>query len=318
MALLIGIDEAGYGPLLGPLVVAATLWRTPPQRVDADLWSLLGGVVARAGGGGDARLEVDDSKSVFNRKQISSLERPVLAFASTIGYPTHNLADWLAQLTQQNADMGPAPWYRELDGALPLDPQRSAHAGVSGRLREAMAASGVELIAMLAEVVSETRFNERVAATRNKSQVLIEQVLRLIDRAVRLAPEQDAHIFVDRLGGRDDYRGLLQAAFPERHLEILAVDQQRSRYRLGAARNDWWIEFLVDGDLTQLPIALASMVAKYTREALMERFNAYWRRVAPHVRATAGYYTDAQRFLSEIRAHISACGLPEGRFVRAR
>ena len=28
MGLLIGTDEAGYGPNLGPLVVAATIWRT--------------------------------------------------------------------------------------------------------------------------------------------------------------------------------------------------------------------------------------------------------------------------------------------------
>lgn len=318
MALLIGIDEAGYGPLLGPLVVAATVWRVPPNRVDADMWSALDTVVARAGQGGGARLEVDDSKTVYNRKQISSLERPVLAFASAIDYPTNNLGDLLGQLTEQNADLGPAPWYRELSGALPLDPHRSAFAGVGGRLRDAMSAAGVELVALLAEVVSETRFNDRVAATRNKAAVLVEQVLRLMARGSRHGREQDVHICVDRLGGREDYRHTLQSAFPERHVEILEVSEQRSRYRLGASRNDWWIEFLVDGDLTRMPIALASMVAKYAREALMERFNAYWKRLLPSVRPTAGYYVDAQRFLADIREHIGACGLPESRFVRAR
>ncbi|MFM8709140.1 MAG: hypothetical protein ACKOHK_13950, partial [Planctomycetia bacterium] len=39
MTLLIGTDEAGYGPNLGPLVVAATAWRIAgaPEAADATL-----------------------------------------------------------------------------------------------------------------------------------------------------------------------------------------------------------------------------------------------------------------------------------------
>ena len=39
MTLVIGTDEAGYGPNLGPLVVAASLWRVaaPPTEVEASL-----------------------------------------------------------------------------------------------------------------------------------------------------------------------------------------------------------------------------------------------------------------------------------------
>ena len=33
MAILIGIDEAGYGPNYGPLVVAATAWHVPEGKV---------------------------------------------------------------------------------------------------------------------------------------------------------------------------------------------------------------------------------------------------------------------------------------------
>ena len=36
MAWMIGIDEAGYGPNLGPLVVAATTWKIDTRRDSAD------------------------------------------------------------------------------------------------------------------------------------------------------------------------------------------------------------------------------------------------------------------------------------------
>ena len=47
---LIGVDEAGYGPNLGPLVVAATAWRVHACGVDPrsiDLYELLIAAVSR-------------------------------------------------------------------------------------------------------------------------------------------------------------------------------------------------------------------------------------------------------------------------------
>ena len=39
--ILIGTDEAGYGPNLGPLTVAATAWHLPDGVEPLDLWKAL-------------------------------------------------------------------------------------------------------------------------------------------------------------------------------------------------------------------------------------------------------------------------------------
>src|SRR3954452_17751177 len=37
MGILIGMDEAGYGPHLGPLVIAATAWQVPDELSDGEV-----------------------------------------------------------------------------------------------------------------------------------------------------------------------------------------------------------------------------------------------------------------------------------------
>jgi len=64
--LLIGTDEAGYGPNLGPLTVTATAWEIPEGVEPASLWEEFGKVVTNAPTRGDQRLFVADSKQVYS------------------------------------------------------------------------------------------------------------------------------------------------------------------------------------------------------------------------------------------------------------
>lgn len=320
MPLLVGIDEAGYGPLLGPLVIGASLWRAPVADPPPDLWQELHHCVGRSAARGQWRLVVADSKEVYDPKVgPASLERTVLAFAGVAGLPTGSAHALLGALTGRDVwtDCG-APWYHRLDRPLPCD-RVLAQAGTAGqRLRDAHASGPIGCAGLMSEVVTEDFFNRRVQQTQNKAAVLVEHILRLLQRVARVAGSEEVSVVIDRLGGRTDYCGLLREAYPDRHVHIEEVSELCSRYRLTGAGADWRFAFVVEADRQHLPVALASMLAKYVRELIMEQLNAYWRGFAPALRPTAGYYKDAQRFLRDIAPHIPTSGLTAESFVRAR
>src|SRR5262249_20352050 len=83
MPWIVGVDEAGYGPNLGPFVMTAVACRIPPESVEADLWQVLRPGVRRHKEAGDDRPLVDDSKLVYSPTQgLAELERSVLATLS--------------------------------------------------------------------------------------------------------------------------------------------------------------------------------------------------------------------------------------------
>ena len=61
------------------------------------------------------------------------------------------------------------------------------------------------------------------------------------------------------------------------------------------------LRFVEKAEAQCLPVAAASMVSKYC-EAMMSRFNAYWKQHLPELAPTAGYYSDGrlpERYRSE-------------------
>ena len=68
------------------------------------------------------------------------------------------------------------------------------------------------------------------------------------------------------------------------------------------------IEFCVGGE-ARLPVAAASMTAKYVRELAMLAFNAHWSGREPGLTPTAGYPVDAARWRREAAPAVTREGV---------
>ncbi len=192
-------------------------------------------------------------------------------------------------------------------------------------LARTAAAAGVQVLDVGASVVFEDRFNHMVEATRSKAAVCFSFIARHL-RAVwdRLGCD-GPRVVIDHQGGRMRYRELLSHAFPEARLRILDESPTASTYHLrqvdsdnGRHRREMTLSFEVEADSHHMPVALASMTAKYTRELLMARFQAWFSELAPEIKPTAGYATDARRFWQQVQPLIARMGLDDAALLRRR
>lgn len=315
-----GIDEAGYGPLLGPLVVTGVAFEVPDDALDASLWRCLQSSITRRVARTDRRLPVIDSKKLYTRKAgLGLLERTALVMAATGGITANTFRDLLCRIAPQVMDdLSDHAWYREFDVNLPVANDPVDLALRANAVAKDMRDCGVRLIGVFSEPLLEGRFNRLVGGTRNKAVVSLGLALRIVDRIVSVAGGGAVHAFVDRQGGRLRYGPALMTAFDHRRLEIVAESNKRSAYRLDRRPGPATIEFLTGGEDRQMPIALASVISKYVRELFMVGFNAYWADRVEGLRPTAGYYQDARRFLADIGPAMERSGVRSESLVRVR
>jgi ribonuclease HII len=324
---IVGMDEAGFGPMIGPLTVGMAAFRVhdwTPASPPPDLWALLAPAVTRSPG--DARkIPIEDSKRLklpndAKRHPLTHLLRGVLAPLAATGLTPAIDADLFAAL---GCSIESHPWYAGDPIALPIDPDRLKID--ANLLARAMADARVELLELSVFVVGETRFNQVVRDEGSKARATALGLSHHISTAWSrwadiTAPGHETRVVLDRQGGRTDYANYLANLIPQSHAATLNVhvdheSPQRARYTLKGATPEGSSRALVtlvqpEAESSYLPVALASMAAKVVRELLMARMNRYWLARAAlaglSVKPTAGYVQDARRWLEDLKSVIPA------------
>ena len=118
--------------------------------------------------------------------------------------------------------------------------------------------------------------------------------------------------------GRGHYGSLLRLMFEEWSLEVNGEADGHADYTLRRGPDAVRVLFREKAEAACLPVAAASMLSKYLREALMRRFNAFWKLHLPEVNPTAGYYGDGARFLGDIETKRRELGIADEQLIRCR
>lgn len=386
---VIAIDEAGYGPKLGPLVVGASVWRRADERFDTkaasesidsfgeDAFLPIATPVAVQ----DGNIRVNDSKQVFRSKSsgkdggsLTTLHRIVSVAHHACGRSDADLARRIKTLVpRDHAAIAKVPWLAALTSEKRLkslvEVQWTPLTDCAAALSQ-WSESPWKLIDVMARMIDAGSFNRfcgvgpevalkgdrHISNTpKNKSDLLGETSLGLAADCLKLISSQDAasepvQIYFDRHGGRRYYAGPIQEILDQSPVRVIAESSRQSVYETESDGRPVRMHFTVKGDRF-VPVALSSLHAKYLREVAMASLNDYFRQKwdtgrspgtdiertsgngnatrtgkqpsgenggNPGFKPTAGYPSDADRFLESIDWIIRAEGITMDELVRCR
>jgi len=345
MAYIIGTDEAGYGPNLGPLVITATAWQVPEHVRCEQLYQVLDGVVALtpiAGGNGKApRLAIADSKRLYQPNGgLGRLELSVLAALRQLGLEIDVWSEvWDTLVPDVLPRLARIPWYADHDEPVPIAAAADDVYRLADHLAGGFDRTGVRLLAIESEAIFPAEWNRLLRLHNSKGAALSHRSIALArrmvdrlddadnavadasaDRADHAPAGQEAPsitIVCDKHGGRNRYARLLGEYFPESVVEVHDEGRRRSLYRFGPAERRIECCFHARAE-SLMPVALASMVSKYLRELAMRALNGFWTAHVADLHPTAGYPADARRFKQAIATVQLALGIDDDVVWRKR
>ena len=349
--IIAGIDEAGYGPMLGPLVISIAVFRVETPAADetlvrpiGDLWPALDPLVTRKPN--DGCIPVNDSKLLYSSGRKSRRSSSGEQRRSASGVLRHleegllpfilarheRLPESLRELLHRVSRRGRGaaddyledyPWYAKADVPIPLDTYTPMVCRLAGKLVSKLEEARIEFLGTSAIPVEVVEFNRGLATWENKARVSFRTIAWFLRRLWKQFPREPVDVVVDRQGGRTRYARTLFESMRPQGLCIDEQGEETSSYRLrrrrrrdGSEPETFRITFTKNSERKSLPVALASMASKYLRELHMELFNRYWTEKSRKLAPTAGYVVDARRFLEDTAALRATLGTDSKLLIR--
>jgi ribonuclease HII len=300
-----GVDENGMGPRLGPLIVTMALARARGPKA-----------LALAQGKPPKSLaeRLDDSKALvdFHASHLGEAwARAVLSRAGGEVTSPDALARALS-LDDHERLTAPCPTHHAAQcwgtAGEALGASDELLAAVTGDLAK-LAARGVEVVTLRSVIVCTRKLNEAAARGRTRFQVDLEAMERLVLHAREVA-QRDVLATCGKVGGYDFYDD--QFEHLAGHLRSTVCEgRARSEYRFPGVGS---IAFVRDADAGHTLVALASLVGKWLRDALMRRVVRWYRSDDEALPDASGYhdpitarFVDATRLVREKRRVDDRC-----------
>lgn len=313
-----GIDEAGLGPILGPLVVSAAAFSIPEEKAKSNMWPMLSDSVSKNKKRLAGRLLICDSKKAYTSAiGIGFLEKTVLTCLKYFGTVPDTAAGLVEILNAESRQkLLEKPWYKKItEQKINFNTDEiSISAGV---LKRDLEKNGMEMIALKSCCIEAAEYNELIDKVRNKSRVVFHIVCRLINEILRTR-HKNYHIVIDRQGGRMRYAQPLRTMFGEMALRVIEENDNVSSYELLTSEKQIKIDFVVRADDYYLPVGLASMTSKYLREQMMISLNNYFLEKCSELKPTAGYWTDGNRFIEDLKTIAPHIQYDARQLIRSR
>ena len=255
-----GIDEAGYGPLLGPFLSAC--WVVEVPEFPIDLWDCLNQAVCQAKNDKHKRIVINDSKKVYQSGRIEALERGVLSTWYQVLSDIDQLlwSDLFCQLLLNKTEYE-QPWYdfqKTETNQLTIEYDKKMLGIDDNILRQSCSNQKVRLIGNKVICLSETQFNQEVRHFHKKSWLAWNCVSKHLCYLMEHYAKDGIHVVIDQQGGRTHYLDLLRQLFPDAILQEVSS----MRYIIRLADQVMEIVFMQQADTLHFPVALASMSAK--------------------------------------------------------
>jgi len=319
MVILAGIDEAGFGPILGPLIVSSSTFLLPHHFLTSDLWQVLRKSVANKRKHLAGRLLIADSKKAHNKSLgIKHLQRTVLSCLKCLRKEPKTLLELLTILCPDCLNrLSEYPWHQKISNHI-IEFDRADMAIASSVLADDLSSNGIELLELKSCCLDVAYYNKMVNSVKNKASVLFTATSQLIKNAFDNFKADDLQIIIDRQGGRTHYRKALLTMFPDANLRILRESQTDSSYELKTDGKYMRLHFVVRADDNFLPVSLASMVSKYVRELLVYNMNRYFVGFCPDLKPTAGYWKDGLRFIQDLKTNLPHVKYDDNQLIRSR